>query len=78
MAGETCDSTASLADLKCGCAEGVDIDILYRYSIYNGPDGEVPYQSVVDVCIDGNLEVTVDVTAVAPNAGSPYIRAPTP
>jgi hypothetical protein len=37
VTGESCDETAPLVDLKCGCEEGVGMDILYF--VYSGPSG---------------------------------------
>jgi hypothetical protein len=39
ITGESCDETAPLVDLKCGCQDGVEMDNLYF--IYSGPDGAV-------------------------------------
>jgi hypothetical protein len=37
ITGDSCDETAPLVDLKCGCEEGVGMDILFF--VYSGPAG---------------------------------------
>ena len=39
VTGESCDETAPLVDLKCGCEEGVGMDILYFVYSGCGPSG---------------------------------------